>query len=159
MNLNKVMLIGRLGRDPEIRYTKSGDAVANFSIATSENFKDRSGNKQERTEWHNIVAWARLADFAQNYLKKGKLIYVEGKMQTRDWTDTQNVKHYKTEVKADIINFMEPRGESDRQAQGGGDSYGPPPEQGQGQNQSQGQDQDPGPQAQDAAYVEDDIPF
>ena len=152
MNLNKVMLIGRLGRDPEIRYTNSGSAVANFSIATTDTWKDKQGQKQERTEWHNIVAWARLADFAQNYLKKGKLIYVEGRLQTRDWTDDKNVKHYKTECVAHTINFMEKLGDS----QGAAPSGGPAPSEDPGP-------QDPGPPAntggEQGAYVEDDIPF
>ncbi len=151
MNLNKAMLIGRLGRDPETRYTNSGSAVANFSIATTDTWKDKQGQKQERTEWHNIVAWGRLADFAQNYLKKGKLIYVEGRLQTRDWMDSQNVKHYKTEVVANTINFMEPKGEGGPGASQGGGAYQDPGPQ------------DPGPPApqpgEDGAYVEDDIPF
>lgn len=141
MNLNKAMIIGRLGRDPEIRYTNSGSAVANFSIATSESWKDKSGNKQEKTEWHNIVAWGRLADFAQNHLEKGKLIYVEGRLQTSDWMDKQNVKHYKTEVIAHTINFMEKLDASEKQ------------DQPAGQAQSQPETGDQGP------YMEDDIPF
>ena len=153
MNLNKVMLIGRLGRDPEIRYTSSGSAVANFSMATTDTWKDKQGQKQERTEWHNIVAWGRLADFSQNYLKKGKLIYVEGRLQTRDWTDKENVKHYKTETVANTINFMEKLGDS--QGQGApGDAPGPYEDPGP---------QDPGPPTdqggEQGAYVEDDIPF
>ena len=153
MNLNKVMLIGRLGRDPEIRYTNSGSAVANFSVATTETWKDKQGQRQERTEWHNIVAWGRLADFSQNYLKKGKLIYVEGRLQTRDWTDKDNVKHYKTETVANTINFMEKL--SDSQGQGApGAAPGPYEDPGP---------QDPGPPAdtgdEQGAYVEDDIPF
>ena len=106
------MLIGRLGRDPEIKYTNSGTAVANFSIATSESWKDKNGQKQERTEWHGIVAWGKLAEFAQNYLKKGNLIYAEGRLQTRDWTDEVGVKHYRTETVVTTINFMEKKGDS-----------------------------------------------
>src|SRR5690349_4582254 len=105
------MLIARIGRDPEVRYTKNGTAVASFSCATSEKYKD-----QERTEWHNIVAWGKLADFSQNYLKKGREIYVEGRIQTRDWTDKDNVKHYKTEINANTIRFVGPR----PQGEGGG---------------------------------------
>jgi single-strand DNA-binding protein len=153
VNLNKVMLIGRLGRDPEIRYTNSGSAVANFSMATTDTWKDKQGQKQERTEWHNIVAWGRLADFSQNYLKKGKLIYVEGRLQTRDWTDKENVKHYKTETVANTINFMEKLGDSQGQ---GAPSGAPGPYEDPGP-------QDPGPPADtgdaQGAYVEDDIPF
>ena len=158
MNLNKTMLIGRLGRDPEVRYTASGSAVANFSIATTDNWKDKSGQKQERTEWHNVVAWGRLADFAQNYLKKGKLIYVEGRLQTRDWTDNQNVKHYRTEVVANIINFMEKLGDSPGAETGGRPSYNPPQNQPQGGGQPPQQDNGP-PPMDDGPYMEDDIPF
>jgi len=150
-SLNKVLLIGRLGRDPEIRYTKGGSAVANFSMATDERWKDKQGNRQEKTEWHSIVAWARLAEFAQNYLKKGSLIFVEGRLQTRDWTDNQNVKHYRTEVVANDIRFMEPKGDGSRS--GGGPSRpsqergGPPPA-------------DEGPEPMGGGeYLEDDIPF
>ena len=91
--LNKVMLIGRLGRDPEIRYTQSGNAVASFSIATSEYWRDKQGQRQEKTEWHDIVAWDRLADQAQSYLKKGSMVYIEGKLQTRSWDDPQGQKN------------------------------------------------------------------
>ncbi len=152
MNLNKVMLIGRLGRDPETRYTNSGSAVANFSIATTETWKDKQGQKQERTEWHNIVCWGPQADFAQNYLKKGRLIYVEGRLQTRDWTDNQNVKHYKTEITANNILFMEPReaGQGGQRAGGGSYDQAPPPAQGP----------PPGGAAEEESpYMEDDIPF
>ena len=106
--LNKVMLIGNVGRDPEVRYTQRGDAVANFSIATSENWKDKGGQRQEKTEWHNLVAFRQRADFVQQYIKKGSKIYVEGKLQTRDWTDNQSVKHYRTEVVVDNIQFVGP---------------------------------------------------
>ncbi|HUJ75933.1 MAG TPA: single-stranded DNA-binding protein, partial [bacterium] len=130
MTLNKAMLIGRLGKDPEIRYTKAGDAVANFTLATDDTWRDKQGNKQERTEWHTIVAWGRLADFVQNYLKKGRQIYVEGRLQTRDWTDQQNVKHYRTEVVANTIRFVGPNPEGGggppRGMEDEGASAGPP---------------------------------
>ena len=98
-SLNKVMLIGNVGRDPEVRYTQNGTAVANFSLATSESWGGRDGgDRQERTEWHNIVVWARNAEIAGEYVRKGRQIYVEGRLQTRDWVDPQGVKHYKTEI-------------------------------------------------------------
>ncbi len=153
MNLNKVMLIGRLGRDPEIRYTKSGGAVANFSLATTDTWKDREGQKQERTEWHNIVAWGPKADFAQNYLKKGKLIYVEGRLQTRDWTDDKNIRHYRTEVVINNILFMEKRTDT---------GAGPPAAEEGIYGAPGGQEQPPvreGPPDEEGAYLEDDIPF
>ncbi len=151
MNLNKVMLIGRLGQDPEVRYTNSGNAVANFSMATTDTWKDKGGQRQERTEWHKIVAWARLADFSQNYLKKGKLIYVEGRLQTRDWTDNQNVKHFRTEVVANTINFMEKLSDSPGAGAPRQDAGGPP--------EQQQDDRPEEPPEMDAAYMEDDIPF
>tara|TARA_B100000945_G_C20026910_1_gene432622 strand:- start:22 stop:486 length:465 start_codon:yes stop_codon:yes gene_type:complete len=106
-NLNKVSLIGRLGQDPEIRYTQSGSAVANVTIATNEYWTDKQGGKQERTEWHSLVLWGKQADLAQSYLKKGSQIYIEGKLQTRDWEDQQGQKHYKTEVVVTSMQFLD----------------------------------------------------
>jgi single-strand DNA-binding protein len=97
--LNKVMLIGHLGNDPERRETASGQVVVNFTVATSENFKDSGGNLQERTEWHRIVAWGRLADICSQYLKKGRQVYIEGRLQTRSWDDSKTgEKKYTTEI-------------------------------------------------------------
>ncbi len=97
--LNKVMLIGHLGNDPERRETASGQTVVNFTVATSESFKDSSGNIQERTEWHRIVAWGRLADICSQYLKKGRQVYIEGRLQTRSWDDSKSgEKKYTTEI-------------------------------------------------------------
>jgi len=106
-NLNKVMLIGRLGQDPEIRYTQSGSAVANATIATNDYWTDKQGEKQERTEWHSLVLWDRLADLAQSYLKKGSQVYVEGRLQTKNWEDQQGQKHYKTEVVVTTMQFLD----------------------------------------------------
>lgn len=100
-NLNKVMLIGRLGRDPEVRYLPNGAAVANFSIATSEKYKDKvTGEAKENTEWHNVVVYDRLAEIVQTYLKKGSLVYIEGKLKTRKYEDKQGITRYVTEVHA-----------------------------------------------------------
>ncbi|HEY5611171.1 MAG TPA: single-stranded DNA-binding protein, partial [Thermoanaerobaculia bacterium] len=97
--INKVILIGRLGKDPELRSTPSGTTVAKFTIATDERFTDRSGEKQERTEWHNIVAWDKLADICGQYLKKGKLVYIEGRIHTDSWDDKETgQKKYRTEI-------------------------------------------------------------
>lgn len=105
--VNKVILIGRLGRDPEVRYTPSGVAVANFSIATSEEWKDKdTGEKQERTEWHKIVAWRRLGEICGEYLHKGKEVYIEGKLQTRPWEDRDGNKRYTTEVVANVMQML-----------------------------------------------------
>lgn len=104
-SLNKVLLIGNLGRDPEVRYMPNGEAVANFSIATTENWKDKSGTKQEKTEWHNIVMYRRLAEIAGEYLKKGRPVYIEGRLQTRKW-EKDGVTRYTTEIIADQMQML-----------------------------------------------------
>ena len=110
-SLNKVLLIGNLGRDPETRYMPSGGAVCNFSIATSERFTDKTGQKQERTEWHNIVMYGKLAEIAQQYLKKGSPVYVEGRLQTRKWQDKNTgADRYSTEIVADQMQMLGGRG-------------------------------------------------
>ena len=101
--VNKVILVGRLGADPEVRYTSSGTAVAKFNLATSENWKDKDGSKQEKTEWHRVVAFGKLGEICGEYLSKGKQVYVEGKLQTRSWDDKDGNKKYTTEVN---INSM-----------------------------------------------------
>ena len=105
-SLNKVQLIGNLGKDPELKYTPSGVAVATFSIATSESWKDQEGNQQEKTEWHNIVAWRKLAEICGEYLKKGKKVYIEGKLQTRNY-EKDGVKRYVTEIVADQLIMLD----------------------------------------------------
>lgn len=110
MDLNKVMLIGRLTRDPESRTTANGTIVCTFSVATGFSWKDQSGTRQEKTEFHNVVAWRRLAEICGTYLKKGKQLYVEGRLQTRSWDDPNGVKKYKTEVVADNIIMLGPAG-------------------------------------------------
>lgn len=118
-SLNKVMLIGHLGRDPEVKFTPSGIPVAKFSVATNERFKDKSGEFQDRTEWHNIVAWQRLAEIAGEYLKKGHRVYIEGRLQTSSWEDKQSgEKKYRTEIIASDMVMLSSRGE------GGGDFEG-----------------------------------
>ncbi|MBJ80969.1 MAG: single-stranded DNA-binding protein [Myxococcales bacterium] len=131
--VNKVILVGNLGADPEIRYTPSGAAVANFRIATTESWKDSEGQRQDRTEWHRIVVWGRLAELCGEYLAKGRMVYVEGKLQTRQWDDRDGNKRYTTEVQAREVTFLGGRG--DANASGGGNQgsgnkdfdYGPPP--------------------------------
>ncbi len=105
-SLNKVQLIGNLGKDPELKYTPSGVAVATFSIATSESWKDQEGNQQEKTEWHNIVAWRKLAEICGEYLKKGKKVYLEGKLQTRNY-EKDGIKRYVTEIVADQLIMLD----------------------------------------------------
>ena len=113
--VNKVILIGNLGSDPEVRYTPEGVPVANFSLATSESWNDRNtGERQERTEWHRLVLWRKLAEIAQQYLKKGAKIYVEGKLQTRSWDDQSGQKRYTTEVVVNDMQMLDSRGEGGR---------------------------------------------
>lgn len=115
--VNKVILVGRLGKDPETRYTGSGKAVANFSVATDETWKDNSGEKQQKTEWHKIVAWGKLAEIVQQYCTKGQLVYIEGKLQTRKWEDKEKVTRYSTEIVADTLRML-------GRGSGGGDNGG-----------------------------------
>lgn len=110
-SLNKAMIIGRLGQDPEVRYTKSNTAVATLSIATNERFKDRSGEWKERTEWHRVVAWGRLAEICSEYLSKGSQVYVEGPIQTRQWEDKEGQTRYTTEIKALTLTMLDSRGD------------------------------------------------
>ena len=111
--LNKALLMGRLGKDPEIKYTPSGKAVANFSLATNEAWKGKDGNNQEINDWHNIVLWGRLAELAGEYLAKGSKVYVEGKIRTRMWKDKNEVTHYTTEIIGDRIEFLDSKKQPD----------------------------------------------
>lgn len=145
-SVNKAILIGNLGKDPELRYTPGGAAVVNFPIATNERWKDKNGQPQERTEWHNIVLWGRLAEIANDYLRKGSSVYIEGRLQTRSWEDRDGNKRYTTEV---VGNRMQLLG---REAGVGERSTGEKPEE------------DFGPRAapeegRGADQVEDDLPF
>ncbi len=106
MSVNKVILVGRLGQNPEVRFTPSGAAVANFSVATNESWTDKAGQKQERTEWHRIVVWGKLAELCQQYLTKGRQAYIEGRMQTRQWQDKDGQTKYTTEVQAQTVQFL-----------------------------------------------------
>ena len=110
-SVNKVILIGNLGSDPELKYTPSGAAVTNFNVATNEVWNDKDGNKQERTEWHRVVLWRKLAEIAGEYLKKGSKVYIEGRLQTRSWEDKDGVKRYITEVVADNMTMLDSKSE------------------------------------------------
>ena len=122
-SLNKVMLIGNLGKDPEVKYTPQGTPVAKLTLATNERYKDKEGQWQDRTEWHNVVLWSRLAEIAGEYLKKGSKVYIEGRLQTRSWDDKQtNQKKYMTEVVANDLLLLGGRGEGGES--GGGSSRG-----------------------------------
>lgn len=145
--VNKVILVGNLGKDPEVRYMPNGNAVANFTIATSESWKDQQGQMQERTEWHNIVMYRRLAEIAGEYLKKGSKVYLEGKLQTSKWQDqTTGQDRYKTEINAMEMQMLDSRNSGDNA--GGGQYQGQSSGQNAGQNMGQQQSRPaPAPQA------------
>jgi len=153
MSVNKVILVGNLGKDPELRYTPAGVAVATFSLATSERFKDKSGEMQEKTEWHNIVAWRQLAEICGKYLHKGKQVYIEGKIQTRSYDDRDGNKRYMTEIVADQMQMLGRLGE-----EGGGQQRS-----GEGRRASAGAANNnipgPGDFADPPFNPDDDIPF
>lgn len=128
MSVNKVILVGRLGRDPETRYTGGGQAVANFSVATDESYKDKNGERQKRTEWHKIVVWGKQAEIAQQYLKKGSLIFIEGRIQSREWQDKEGQKRTSFEIVASNFRMLGGRAEGaaaggGSQARSGGDEH------------------------------------
>jgi single-strand DNA-binding protein len=146
-SLNKVMLIGNLGKDPEVRYTASGTAVASFSLATSEKFKNKSGEWEEKTEWHNVTLWSRLAEIAGEYLSKGKTVYIEGRLQTRKWQDRDGKDRYTTEIVGEKMQMLSGKGEGG----GGGGRQG-----GRSDNQYAAD----APSYDEPAYnPDDDIPF
>ena len=120
MSVNKVILVGRLGRDPETRYTGGGQAVANFSVATDESYKDKNGERQKRTEWHKIVVWGKQAEIAQQYLKKGSLIFIEGRIQSREWQDKEGQKLTSFEIVASNFRMLGGRAEGAAAGGGGG---------------------------------------
>ncbi|MGB3212532.1 MAG: single-stranded DNA-binding protein [Desulforhopalus sp.] len=120
--VNKVILIGNLGSDPEMRYTQSGTAVATLGVATNRKWKDKDGNLQDETEWHRVIVWAQSAEFCANYLSKGSKIYVEGRLQTRKWKDQNGNDKYTTEIIANVVQNLTPRG-----GEGGGGGYEEPP--------------------------------
>src|SRR4051812_1488643 len=121
-SVNKVILIGNLGRDPETRFMPSGDAICNISIATTDTWKDKNGEKQEKTEWHRVAFFGKLAEIAGEYLKKGSQVYVEGRLQTRKWQDKEGADKYTTEIVANAMRML-----GSRQGMGGGDRGGEPP--------------------------------
>ena len=142
-SVNKVILIGNLGRDPEMRYTPGNVAVCNFTVATNDRWKDKSGQMQERTEWHRIVVWGRQAEIAKEYLAKGRSVYIEGSLQTREWTDKEGGKRTTTEVRAERVQFLGGRGEGAPRGEAGSGPKGEPA----------------AGEFPDAEYSDDDIPF
>ena len=162
MSLNKAMLIGNVGRDPEVRYLdgSSGQAkVATFTLATTERYRDRNGETRENTEWHNIVAWRNTADVVEKFVKKGTQVYVEGRIRTRSWDDQNGNKRYTTEIVADTLQLL---GRKPEGQQGGYQPYGAQPQQQYQQQPSYGQQQYAQPVQPAAPQVsepEDDLPF
>ena len=154
-SLNKVMLIGRLGQDPRLAYTASGMPVVNFSMATDEGYTDRDGNKVERTEWHRIVVFNKQAEFCANYLTKGRLVFVEGRLQTRKWQDQQGQDRYTTEIVASRVQALDPKGQQ-------AESYVPAPDAVPSQekpNEKKDVEEDLGPAFPSEAGAMDDAPF
>jgi single-strand DNA-binding protein len=141
-SVNKVIVIGNLGRDPELRYTQNGQAVANFTVATNENWTNKAGEREERTEWHRVVAWGRVAELCAEYLAKGRTVYVEGRLQTREWEDKEGQKRRSTEIVAQTVQFL-----------GGGRGAGAG-----GAARAQATEPEPAPEAQPQP-PDDDIPF
>jgi single-strand DNA-binding protein len=126
LGVNKVILMGHLGKDPELRYTPAGQATASFSLATTEKWTDKNGQRQERTEWHNIVTWAKTAELANQYLKKGSPVYIEGRINYRSWDDKDGNKKYKTDIVANQINFLSMgAGGTQKEGYGGGQDAAP----------------------------------
>ncbi|MFP4085105.1 MAG: single-stranded DNA-binding protein [Desulfonatronovibrio sp.] len=155
-SMNKVILVGRLGQDPKLAYAASGVAVANFNIATDESFTDRDGNKNEKTEWHKIVVFAKQAELCSNYLSKGSLVLVEGSLQTRKWQDQQGNDRYTTEIKAQRVQFLDTRS----QGQGSGQSYVQAPDQEEkSQSENRAAKDQMGPAFPSEAGGMDDAPF
>ncbi len=168
--VNKAIIIGNLGSDPEVRVTGSNSAVANFRVATNEVWTDRDGQRQERTEWHRVVVFGRLAELARDYLKKGRQVYIEGKIQTREWTDKDNNRRYTTEIVGQQMTFLGGgegggRGRFDEPPPPSGpEDYGMPSRGGGGGRSSYPSDEEmaapaPAPNADPGVVDDDDIPF
>jgi len=136
--VNKVILVGNLGKDPELRHTPQGQAVANFPLATSESWADKNGQKQERTEWHKVVVWGKPAENVAKYLSKGRKAYVEGRLQTRAWDDKDGQKRYTTEIVATTVQFLDTQGSrsESNSSNDGNDPFGAPPDFGGSQGGS-----------------------
>ena len=148
MSVNKVILLGRLGQDPELKYTPGGSPVCNFSLATTESWTDKSGQKQEKTEWHRVVVWGKLAELCNQYLAKGRQAFLEGRLQTRAWDDKDGNKRYTTEILASTVQFI----------------GGPSAHANQNANVDTSYSQSPAPAQEyqissDASFAADDIPF
>ena len=157
--INKAILIGNLGADPELRYTQSGTPVASFRIATTERWKDKDGNQQEQTEWHNIVAWSRLAEICGEYLNKGSRVYIEGKLQTRKWQDQKGNDRYTTEIVAREMKMLTPRGEGGGGSYGAGGGYDPGPAAADSPGGGYGDNSSSGGSSGEGGGTGNDVPF
>lgn len=146
MSVNKVIVLGRLGQDPELKYTPNGSAVCNFTVATSDSWTDKSGQKQEKTEWHRVVVWGKLAELCNQYLSKGKQVYLEGSLQTRSWDDKQGQKRYTTEVLAKTVQFLGATSSKNHEGPSDGSQYG-------------GSEEPEYDVTTDTDFTSDDIPF
>jgi single-strand DNA-binding protein len=155
-SVNKVIIIGNLGRDPETRYMPDGGAITNVSVATTEVWKDKNGEKQEKTEWHRVAFFGKLAEIAGEYLKKGSQVYVEGRLQTRKWQDKDGADKYTTEIVANAMQML-----GSRQGMGGGAAGGAPEDRGEGAGASRPAAARPAAKAAGGKFddLEDDIPF
>jgi len=163
MSVNKVILVGRLGQNPEVRYTPSGAAVTNFSVATNESWTDKAGAKQEKVEWHKVVVWGKLAELCNQYLAKGRQVYLEGRMQTREWKDKDGQTKYTTEVNAQTVQFLGGNAQagagqgSERSQSAQGDMGIGAPGGNYGAGNGGGMGMGSGPS--EPSFTEDDIPF
>ena len=158
MSVNKVILVGRLGRDPETRYTGGGQAVANFSVATDESYKDKNGERQKRTEWHKIVVWGKQAEIAQQYLKKGSLIFIEGRIQSREWQDKEGQKRTSFEIVATNFRMLGGRADGAAASAGAGAMGGGAP-RGGGDDFDSGVHDEPAAPSAGPEISDEDIPF
>jgi single-strand DNA-binding protein len=158
MSVNRVILVGRLGRDPETRYTSGGQAVANFSVATDETYKDRNGERQKRTEWHKIVVWGKQAEIAQQYLKKGSLIFIEGRIQSREWQDKEGQKRTSFEIVATSFRMLGGRSDAAAAAAGAGAMGGGAPRAADDFDPAGGHDEPAAPSS-GPEISDEDIPF
>jgi single-strand DNA-binding protein len=166
--VNKVILVGNLGKDPEVKHLENGIAVAKFPIATSESYKDKSGNRVDQTEWHNIVMWRGLAEVAEKYLRKGNQIYIEGKLRSRSWEDTEGIKRYTTEIVADQMTMLGTKADNESQNNPSGNNLGQgnygqnnfnQGQAGQSSNQNQSSGQNSNTFQSSEPESDDDLPF
>lgn len=155
-SLNQVFIIGRLGKDPELRYTQSGSPVCSLSVATDESYTDKEGNRQERVEWHRITAFQRTAENCANFLAKGSLVHISGSLQTRKWQDQQGQDRFTTEIKADRVQFLDRKGDNQGGGQKAPSRQQPAP---RGNTQRRTQEEDLGPRFPSESTNMDEVPF